>query len=118
MQRDVPVLDRDILQSLRTIGGSDALFQRVIKLFLNHAPAAVGTVEYLSAQADLEALADAAHSLKSMCGNIGALAAAQASEELEIAARARADFDAAEMVGRIARELRDVLSAVERLRAA
>lgn len=55
MQDSLPVLDRAILQTLRSVGGSDALFQRVAKLFLSQAPVVAGNVVQLSDSRDLAA---------------------------------------------------------------
>ena len=118
MQDSLPVLDRATLQTLRSVGGSDALFQRVAKLFLSQAPVVAGNVVQLSDSRDLAALADAVHGLKSMCGSIGALAAAKACEDLEVAVRRGEDVDLGAKVSSIARELQTALSEIASLQAA
>jgi two-component system sensor histidine kinase BarA len=111
------VLDPNVLSDLRNIGGSTALFHRVLDLFASRVPQAVEQVSALSASPDLIALADAAHALKSMCANIGAMRAVEACHTLEREARTGADFDAGARVGSIVGEIRLVMSEVEKLRA-
>ena len=110
------ILDEAVLEDLRNIGGSTALFHRVLDLFAGRVPQAVESVTALSDSADLVALADAAHALKSMCANIGAARAVSACHTLEHAARTGAGFDAGALVGNIVREVRTVMSEVEKLR--
>ncbi len=112
------VLDAEVLNELRNIGGSDALFRRVLDLFASRVPQAVDKVSALAIAEDAAALADAAHALKSMCANIGAHAAVAACHDLEFAARTSQDLDAGALVGAIIGEMRNVMSEVERLRAA
>lgn len=68
--------------------------------------------------ADLKALADAVHALKSMCANIGARRALMACDELELLARTGQDFDAGAKIGNIAREIEATLAEVKKIRAA
>jgi len=90
----------------------------VLDLFAGRVPQAVEHVSTLASGADLKALADAAHALKSMCANIGAFRAVEACHELERAARTGEHFDAGERIGAIVNEVRLVMSEVERLRQA
>ena len=115
---DAVILDDGIIAELRNIGGSTALFHRVLDLFAGRVPQAVEHVSTLASGADLKALADAAHALKSMCANIGAFRAVEACHELERAARTGEHFDAGERIGAIVNEVRLVMSEVERLRQA
>jgi two-component system sensor histidine kinase BarA len=112
------VLDLEVLDDIRKIGGNDILYRRVLDIFTGKAPAALETLEKIAPGEGLKALADAAHALKSMCANIGARRAVTACDALELAARNGADFDAGEMTGNIAAELRLALAEVDRLRAA
>jgi two-component system sensor histidine kinase BarA len=112
------VLDSATINDLRRIGGSEALFHRVLDLFAGRVPQAVDKLQAMGSAQDLEALADAAHALKSMCANIGALRAVSACDDLELAARTRADFDLGTKLSAIVREVRLTMNEVERLRAA
>ena len=112
------VLDDAVLDDIRKIGGNDALFRRVLDLFASRVPAAVEKVTALAADADMAALADATHALKSMCANIGGHHAVAACHELERAAREEENFDAGALIANMIREVRLVASEVDRLRAA
>jgi two-component system sensor histidine kinase BarA len=112
------ILDEAVLNDLRNIGGSTALFHRVLELFAGRVPQAVEQVTALTESKDLGGLADAAHALKSMCSNIGAHRAVAACNELERAARNREDFDAGTLTAGIIAEVRMVMTEVDRLRAA
>jgi signal transduction histidine kinase/CheY-like chemotaxis protein/HPt (histidine-containing phosphotransfer) domain-containing protein len=112
------ILDPEVLAELRSIGGSDALFHRVLDIFASKVPSAVEALEIVKETGDLQAMADAAHALKSMCANIGARRALDACHELEHAARTGAAFDAGEKLAVIAREIGFVVREVEELRAA
>ena len=113
-----PVLDEPVLDELRTIGGSNNLFKRVLDLFAGRMPQAVDTAEMLSHGQDMTALADAVHALKSMCANIGAKRAASACNDLELAARTGGVFDAASHMAIILHEISVAMAQVERLRMA
>ena len=112
------ILDGQVIDELRNIGGSTALFSRVLELFAGRVPRAIEQVTALSTGSDLLALADAAHALKSMCANVGATHALSACHDLEYAARMGESFDAGSLVGNIVREVRHVMAEVERLRSA
>src|SRR5437762_10254726 len=109
------VIDQTIITDLSGIGGSRALLDRVLGLFEAKVPQAVEGIERLAMTADRSALADAAHALKSMCSNIGAERAAIACDDLEKLARSSGDFDAASGAARIAREVAEVLRAVQQI---
>ena len=106
------------MDELRKIGGSDALYHRVLDLFAARVPQAVETTEILSHGGGLKELADAAHALKSMCANIGARRAATACNDLELAARTGEVLDASAGMAAIIREVRRALAEINRLRAA
>ena len=113
-----PVIDGTVTDELRKIGGSDALYRRVLDLFAGRVPDALKTAETLSLSGDRAALADAVHALKSMCANIGARRAMEACHDLENAARTGADLEAGPRMAAILRETRLALAAVDRMRAA
>ena len=111
-------LDPEVISELKQIGGSDALFRRVLDIFASKAPAAVESLEILGETGDAAAMADAAHALKSMCANIGARGALAACDELERAARSGGAFDPGRLLADIGREVGWVMREVEVLRAA
>jgi two-component system sensor histidine kinase BarA len=112
------LLDPAVVAELKTIGGSDILFRRVLDIFASRVPESVGRLQSLALGSDLKAMADAAHALKSMCANIGASRAIAACHELEHAARTGSAFDAGALTAAIASELGLLLREVETLRAA
>ena len=60
------------------------------KLFLDDAPVLVDRMQLASQDQDLEALREAAHSLKSASANVGALGLADAARRIELGARSNA----------------------------
>ena len=112
------VLDDEVLDDIRKIGGTDALLRRVFDIFVSRSPTALESLDTLRQTSDNKALADAAHGLKSMCANIGANRAREACDVLEHAARTGAKFDAGELIANIAHEMRVALAEVEKRRAA
>jgi two-component system sensor histidine kinase EvgS len=112
------LFDRCVMEELMAIGGSNALYRRVLDLFADCVPPAIEAIASLASRRDLGELADAVHALKSMCANLGARRAVAACDALEAACRAGVAFDPAAMAEAVGREVRLVLAEVERLRAA
>ncbi|MGH6908231.1 MAG: Hpt domain-containing protein [Aestuariivirga sp.] len=113
-----PVLDPSVIGELRTIGGNEALFRRVLDLFASQVPQAVDKIESMRHSTDLTAMADAVHALKSMCANIGTSRATAACHDLDCAARTGESFNAGGKIGIIAAEMLNLMSEIERLRTA
>ena len=82
------VLDPGMLDELRESAGDEAA--SIVRLFLEDAPRLVRQLEQASATPDLDAMREAAHSLKSSAANVGALALSAAAKRIELAARAHA----------------------------
>lgn len=82
-----PVLDQTMLEELREIAGDETT--RIISIFLEDAPRLIGTLEKAAAVPDLDAMRDAAHTLKSSSANVGAMALSAAAKRVELGARAR-----------------------------
>jgi signal transduction histidine kinase/DNA-binding response OmpR family regulator len=81
-----PVLDQTMLEELREIAGDETA--RIIAVFLEDAPRLIGTLEKAAAVPDLDAMRDAAHTLKSSSANVGAMALSAAAKRVELGARA------------------------------
>jgi HPt (histidine-containing phosphotransfer) domain-containing protein len=81
-----PVLDHSMLEELQEIAGDETA--RIIALFLEDAPRLIATLETASTVPDLEAMRDAAHTLKSSSANVGAMALSTAAKRVELGARA------------------------------
>jgi CheY-like chemotaxis protein len=87
-----PVLDRDLVASLKEMGGADdpELFQELVDLFLRETPRLMADLDRAFAAGDLKAVERAAHSLKSSSANLGAVELSNLFREIEMAGR-RAD---------------------------
>ncbi len=81
-----PVLDHSMLEELREIAGDETV--RIISLFLEDAPRLIAALEKAAAAPDLDAMRDAAHTLKSSSANVGAMALSAAAKRVELGARA------------------------------
>ncbi|TXH12364.1 MAG: Hpt domain-containing protein, partial [Gammaproteobacteria bacterium] len=68
---------------------SSPAISRIITIFLEDAPRLIGTLEKAAAVPDLDAMRDAAHTLKSSSANVGAMALSAAAKRVELGARAR-----------------------------
>ncbi len=82
-------LDPDVVQSLKELGGDDdpGLFGELVDLFLRDMPPRLGALtEALSAK-DAKALERTAHSMKSSCGNLGAMGLAELCRQIELLGR-------------------------------
>lgn len=84
-----PVLDQDVLASLRELQGEGEpdLVGELVELFIEDTPARIADLRQAVARGDLEATALAAHSCKGSSANLGATALAGACGALEAAAR-------------------------------
>lgn len=83
-----PLIDWSVLDEVREFAGpSNDLVDRVIKLFAGHAPTAASRLGDVSRDGDGAQIASAAHALKSMCRNIGAVRLGEQCEVIESAAR-------------------------------
>ncbi|WP_342359552.1 hybrid sensor histidine kinase/response regulator [Terrarubrum flagellatum] len=81
-------IDPRILDDLRKMsGGSNELVERISRLYRMHAPRHVADISAAVASGDLDAIARAAHALKSMSYNVGAVSVAEQAGALEKAAR-------------------------------
>lgn len=78
-----PVLDPQALDRLDRIGGT-RLVESMIRIFLENAPSRVDGVVEAAARGDAQGVEQAAHSLKSMAANIGALRLYALSERAEL----------------------------------
>lgn len=103
------LLDANILNSLREI---DAL-EEVIEIYLTESPKLLQKMTEAIEQGDPAKLRDAAHSLKSTSGAIGANTLAQLNQSLEQMTRAGNTAEAPVLIGKIATEYVRVKAALE-----
>ncbi|MBL8575344.1 MAG: response regulator [Hyphomicrobiaceae bacterium] len=83
----IPVLDDVTVSNLVAIDGGSGLVARVLRLYLDHAPVTLDRIDASLATAGPEAVAEAAHALKSMSLNVGAARVANLCHTLERLAR-------------------------------
>ncbi len=80
-----PVLDREVLDELREIAGSETA--NIIDVFLDDTAPLVRKLQEAAVAPDLDQLRELAHSLKSASANVGAMALSAAARRVELAAR-------------------------------
>ncbi|MFN3685716.1 ATP-binding protein [Salinarimonas sp.] len=85
----IPLLDEDTLAQIADMAAlsGSGLLARIVGLFLRHAPDSLARIEAAIGEAEPEAIASAAHALKSMSLNIGAARLAASLARIEAAAR-------------------------------
>lgn len=116
---DLPILDQEVLADLEASGGGDGkLLNRVFELFTENGPSCFEEIEKVSQHDDEQALADAAHGLKSMCANIGAAKAAAACHALELAMRTEQEIDVGEAIVDISNSLQQTMVEIKQHQAA
>jgi len=82
----LPILDLSVLDELHEVAGAETA--GIIRLFLEDAPLLIQRLEIAAANRDTAQLREASHTLKSSSANVGAIALANASRRIELAARA------------------------------
>ena len=113
-------IDEATLSAFTGLNAADGtpLVERILKLFCEHAPLQLSALQAKASTDDLRSLAEAAHSLKSVCASTGAHAAAAACDLLESEAMTNTLTDAPTRIAAIAREIHSALEAARVLRAA
>ncbi|MGA2735182.1 MAG: response regulator [Syntrophobacteraceae bacterium] len=83
-------LNYETLESLRSVAkeGQPSLLRKVIRIYLESSPKLVETIRLSISLGDAAAMQGAAHSLKSISGNLGAMMLAEFCRELETMGRA------------------------------
>ncbi|PHR62658.1 MAG: hypothetical protein COA47_02815 [Robiginitomaculum sp.] len=113
------LIDDAVLQSLAQMQaqtGTD-LKSKVLGMFVEHAPKSMQRLQSEITNANLQAIASAAHAMKSLSGNIGAVRLAKACGDMELAAHENRLHDPAGALREVAHEMLGTLQEVERLRA-
>ena len=99
-------VDREVLDRVNGLAPGDggALVRKVIATYLEDAPRRVRALTEALGRGDTEAVASAAHSLKSASANVGALILAESCSALEAFARASSIEHASRLVAEIEAE--------------
>ncbi len=108
-------LDQDVIDSLRELDGET--FGELVDLFLEDTPPRLRALEEALAGDDADALEQAAHALKSSCGNLGAVVMSDMLRTLESMGRAGDLSGAARVLERTNREFRRVMDELQRMTA-
>ena len=111
---DQPLLDLEVVQSLKELGGPEdpGLFAELVEMFLRDTPPRIQAMLEASSNGDPMALARAAHSMKSSCGNLGAMSLAHLCQAIEAGGR-QGDLEAVRsLVQRSSEEYQKVAQAL------
>lgn len=101
------LFDRDL--ALQNLDGDEELLAELIALFLAEAPKRLATLEEAQRRGDLVALKEAAHALKGMAAQIGAVSLKDQAASLEQAAKQGIGDPGGEHTQRLAQTLRELL---------
>lgn len=95
-----PVLDKNVITSLRELGGEDdpGLFMELVNMFLSDTPERMRVLNEAMDQHDALALERAAHALKSSSANLGAVNLSGLFRDIEAAGREKDLLRAAPLV--------------------
>ena len=114
MSETKPVLDPDVITTLRELGGEDdpGLFAELVNMFLADTPERLQALVEAMDKRDPTALERAAHALKSSAANLGALDLSGLFREIEAAGREKDLTRAASLVERTRPEYQRVEAAL------
>ena len=82
---DNKILDMEVIEALRALEdeGAPGLFDELVELFLSDTPSRMRSLAEATAAGDMKAVEFNAHSLKSSCGNLGAIVLVDLFKEIE-----------------------------------
>jgi HPt (histidine-containing phosphotransfer) domain-containing protein len=108
------VLDMGVIATLKELGGDDEpeLFVELVDLFLENAKTNFKALSEALDRADPQAMERTAHTLKSSCGNVGAVGLSEACFKLEQLGRAGRLEGAAQILANALREFDEVCLAL------
>jgi len=78
------VIDLTILDQLKDMLGDD--FVLILESFRDEGSSIIQAIESAASSSDMNQMREAAHSMKSMSGNVGAMNLSELSDQLQIAA--------------------------------
>ncbi len=112
------VIDRNVLQGLKELGGGDPGFLvELIDIYLDDSLRRVRVLTAAIEEGDIANVERSAHTLKSSSANIGALFLAEACQQVETRARARTPLgDVASVARELARLHQSAVDDLRRIR--
>lgn len=112
---DSAPIDLDVIQSLKDLGGEDepGLFRELVDMFLRDTPPRMEALGQALEAGDAGSLERVAHSMKSSCGNLGAVVMADLCAQLEKAGREGSLESASDLLQRSTAEFQRVIEALE-----
>ena len=114
------VLDLETIATLKELGGDDDpdLFTELVDLFVTDAKVQIAELRRALREGDLRLLERTAHTLKSSCGNVGALTMSKLCFEIEQLGRASKLDGAGPLVERTAEQYERVQVALNQQKGA
>jgi HPt (histidine-containing phosphotransfer) domain-containing protein len=114
--REKPVLDQAVIDGLRALeeDGAPGLLGELVELFLGDTPPRMSDMELALQTGNASGVEAAAHSLKSSCGNVGALALAELFRTIESLGREEDLATVPSLVERTKQEYGHVAQALRR----
>lgn len=112
---DQPALDPEVIEGLRALESEDApgIMNELVNLFLSDTPPRMEALAVALEQGDAKGIEEAAHSLKSSCGNLGAVGLSGIFKEIEALGREKSLNSVPSLVERSNREFERVESALK-----
>jgi HPt (histidine-containing phosphotransfer) domain-containing protein len=101
--------DPKVVTTLKGICNDEEIYQSVIEAYLSEGAVKIESIERASKEKDYQAIATAAHALKSSSMNIGAMVLGEHLEALEFAAVRGESSVVEEYASAVAQEYRDVI---------
>jgi CheY-like chemotaxis protein len=110
-----PVIDEAVLEGIRALNapGMPDILTRMIGLFRQKAPELLEQIRGALSIGDHDGVYHAAHSLKSSSGNLGALAVADLSKDIELLGRENRLAEVSAPLEKLAREVDKALQALD-----
>ena len=114
------VLDLETIATLKALGGTEEpdLFVELVDLFVTDAKSHIAALQRALEHNDMRALERTAHTLKSSCANVGAVAMAKLCFELEQLGRKSKPEGAAQLIAHTAVQYERVRAALNAQKAA
>jgi signal transduction histidine kinase/DNA-binding response OmpR family regulator/HPt (histidine-containing phosphotransfer) domain-containing protein len=108
-------LNMSALRTLRQMeaNGAANIFEKVIRIFIETSPSTLARIQDAAARGDLEAVRDAAHTMKSTSANVGAGDLSDLCSRLEASARAADTQGCLALIGEAESEFEWAVSALE-----